>query len=62
VELHRADPGKAARVLGFRAERDLEDGLAETVAWYGANRAWWERLLWMRSVPVTAADGTVTYW
>jgi dTDP-glucose 4,6-dehydratase len=28
--------------LGWRTERDFEAGLAETVAWYRDNRAWWE--------------------
>jgi dTDP-glucose 4,6-dehydratase len=28
--------------LGWRPERDFETGLAETVAWYQDNRAWWE--------------------
>ena len=30
------------RALGWAPERSLEDGLAETVAWYRDNRAWWE--------------------
>ena len=30
------------RALGWRPERSFEDGLAETVAWYRASRAWWE--------------------
>jgi dTDP-glucose 4,6-dehydratase len=30
------------RGLGWRPERSLEDGLAETVGWYRENRAWWE--------------------
>jgi dTDP-glucose 4,6-dehydratase len=32
------------RGLGWRPQRDFEAGLAETVEWYGANRAWWEPL------------------
>jgi dTDP-glucose 4,6-dehydratase len=30
------------RSLGWQPERDLEDGLRETVDWYRDNRAWWE--------------------
>jgi dTDP-glucose 4,6-dehydratase len=30
------------RELGWEPRRRLEDGLAETVAWYRENRAWWE--------------------
>ncbi|MGH3024786.1 MAG: dTDP-glucose 4,6-dehydratase [Gaiellaceae bacterium] len=30
------------RALGWEPRRDFEDGLAETVAWYRDNRAWWE--------------------
>ncbi len=32
------------RSLGWKPERDFEGGLAETVAWYRDNRAWWEPL------------------
>lgn len=62
VALHRADPRKARDVLGFVAERKLDEGLADTVAWYQEHREWWERLRWMRSVPVTAQDGSVSWW
>jgi dTDP-glucose 4,6-dehydratase len=30
------------RGLGWSPQRALDDGLAETVAWYRDNRAWWE--------------------
>jgi dTDP-glucose 4,6-dehydratase len=30
--------------LGWTPARSLDDGLAETVAWYRARRDWWERL------------------
>lgn len=34
VELRIPDVRKAERLLGFRAQVDLEDGLARTIAWY----------------------------
>lgn len=36
VELRVPDVRKAERLLGFRAEVDLEDGLARTITWYRA--------------------------
>jgi dTDP-glucose 4,6-dehydratase len=30
------------RSLGWAPQRSFEEGLAETVAWYRANRSWWE--------------------
>jgi len=30
------------RALGWQPERNLAEGLAETVEWYRANRPWWE--------------------
>jgi dTDP-glucose 4,6-dehydratase len=30
--------------LGWRPQRPFDEGLAETVAWYRDNRAWWEPL------------------
>jgi len=34
VELRIPDVKKAERLLGFRAQVDLEDGIARTLAWY----------------------------
>jgi dTDP-glucose 4,6-dehydratase len=36
------DPSRAERELGFVPQRQFDEGLAETVAWYRGNRAWWE--------------------
>jgi dTDP-glucose 4,6-dehydratase len=33
------------RALGWAPERDLDEALAQTVAWYRDHRSWWERLL-----------------
>jgi dTDP-glucose 4,6-dehydratase len=35
------DPGSAVRALGWRARRDFETGLAETLAWYLDHEHWW---------------------
>jgi len=38
------DATKIRDELGWSASRGFDDGLAETVAWYEANRDWWEPL------------------
>jgi dTDP-glucose 4,6-dehydratase len=35
------DPSKIERELGWRASRDFESGLAETIDWFLANEWWW---------------------
>ena len=38
------DASKIANELGWVAAHRFDDGLADTVAWYEANRSWWEPL------------------
>ena len=38
------DATKIAKELGWTPGRGFDEGLAETVAWYEANRSWWEPL------------------
>ena len=38
------DATKISQDLGWAPSRGFEDGLRETVAWYEANREWWEPL------------------
>ena len=38
------DGALAAKELDWRPSVTFEEGLAETVAWYLANEAWWKRL------------------
>ena len=38
------DSSKITAELGWRATIPFEQGLADTAAWYAANRAWWEPL------------------
>ena len=37
------DDGKIRSELGYRPARGFSEGLAETVRWYIANAAWWQR-------------------
>ncbi|MBU6531276.1 dTDP-glucose 4,6-dehydratase [Streptomyces sp. NPDC057245] len=41
---YSVDWNKARDALGYRPHRDFAAALAETVAWYRDNRAWWEPL------------------
>lgn len=41
---YSVDDSKIRTKLGYAPQRDFEDGLADTVAWYRAHRAWWEPL------------------
>jgi dTDP-glucose 4,6-dehydratase len=49
------DWSKIQRELGWKPTVDFGTGLAETVAWYAANRAWWEPLLSRAPVQEDAA-------
>jgi dTDP-glucose 4,6-dehydratase len=57
VDLHVSSTDKAARLLGWRARTDFAAGLAKTVRWYERNRAWWQKRLQLRHVPLTVASG-----
>ncbi|MBT2230014.1 dTDP-glucose 4,6-dehydratase [Nonomuraea sp. NEAU-A123] len=41
---YSVDCTKIRTELGYRPRKDFETGLAETVAWYRDNRAWWQPL------------------
>jgi dTDP-glucose 4,6-dehydratase len=43
--------GKIAGELGYRPLTGFEEGLADTVAWYRGNRAWWEPLKAKAALP-----------
>jgi dTDP-glucose 4,6-dehydratase len=48
------DASKIRDELRWEPEHGWRDGLAETVAWYAANRAWWEPLKELAPVEETA--------
>jgi dTDP-glucose 4,6-dehydratase len=54
---HTSSTAKAARLLGWKPTITFEEGLSRTRKWYEENRPWWEKQLWMRSVPIITKDG-----
>lgn len=54
---HTADRSKAERLLGWRPQVSFEEGLERTIEWYKQNRAWWEKQLWMREIPIITKTG-----
>jgi dTDP-glucose 4,6-dehydratase len=48
------DASKIRNELGWQAAHGWREGLAETVAWYAENRAWWEPLKERAPVEETA--------
>jgi dTDP-glucose 4,6-dehydratase len=41
---YEIDPSRTESALAWRAPHDFERGLARTIDWYLANRAWWEAI------------------
>lgn len=62
VEKHLAGTDKAQRILDWRAVTDFRTGLGQTIKWYEQNRDWWQKLLWMRHVPLKTRDGKIVYY
>ncbi len=61
VDRHISSTDKARSILGVEEGRPFEQGLEETIDWYKKNRGWWEKLLWMRHVPIMTESGKVEY-
>jgi dTDP-glucose 4,6-dehydratase len=61
VHHHISSTEKARSVLGISAAPAFDDGLEKTIRWYEQNRAWWEKLVWMRHVPIMTESGKVEY-
>lgn len=54
---HTADITKAGKLLGWKPKVSFDEGLARTIAWYDANRAWWQKQLWLRDIPIVTGGG-----
>ena len=61
VVRHTAAIEKAEKLISWKPEVDLESGLSRTIDWYVKNREWWEKMLWMRSIPIVTKSGKTEY-
>jgi len=58
---HTASIAKAGKVLDWRPTVELEKGLDKTILWYHKNRKWWQKMLWMRAIPIVTKSGKLEY-
>lgn len=61
VSRHISSTVKSKKLLRWKASTKFEEGLRKTISWYEDNRDWWQKLLWMRSVPIITEKGKVEY-
>lgn len=54
---HTSSTTKAAELLGWKAQTPFEEGLNIAIEWYKENRPWWEKQLWMRTIPIISQSG-----
>jgi len=61
VKRHISSTDKALEILHWKAETDFSEGITKTIRWYQQNPSWWQKLLWMRHVPIKTREGRVEY-
>jgi len=54
---HTGDIRKIQDTLYWKPEIPWTEGLSRTIKWYKENRMWWEKQLWMRTIPIITKSG-----
>jgi dTDP-glucose 4,6-dehydratase len=54
---HTGDSSKMRRMFGWKPHVSWEDGLKRTISWYKNNKKWWEKQLWMKTIPIITKSG-----
>ena len=55
---HTGSNDRIKQILRWDPNVNWEDGLRTTIEWYRNNRKWWEKQLWMRTVPIITKSGS----
>lgn len=61
VRRHISSTEVAKELLGWESETSLENGIVKTIEWYRNHKMWWEKSLWMRTVPLKTKNGRIEY-
>ncbi len=54
---HTGDISKINKMFQWKPQIPWEEGLKSTIQWYKENERWWEKQLWMRTVPIITKTG-----
>ena len=54
---HTGDIKKIKTIFDWEPKVEWEDGLRRTIKWYEENKNWWNKQLWMRTVPIITKSG-----
>jgi dTDP-glucose 4,6-dehydratase len=54
---HTGGISKIKKTFKWQPTVSWEEGLKQTIRWYMDNRGWWEKQLWMRTVPIITKSG-----
>jgi len=54
---HTADTSKIRDTLGWQPQTSWQEGLSQTIEWYKNNSKWWEKQMFLRSVPIITKSG-----
>ena len=57
VSRHTSSTEKAKNLLDWSSSISFEEGISRSIQWYSDNREWWERILWLRQIPIVTKDG-----
>lgn len=58
---HTASIEKARKLLGWKPRTNFEQGLDRTIRWYWDNRSWWDKQIWLRSIPIVTQEGKTEF-